>query len=79
MGWSGKKNGELLTLMSIDGYEVLLTADQNLRYQQKRAGVAISIVKMIAKTNRIEDLAPVAPAVLLALDAIKTCTVVEVR
>jgi hypothetical protein len=44
MGWSGKKNGELLRLMNDNGFEVLLTVDQNLRHQQnlKAAGVPCS-------------------------------------
>lgn len=32
MGWSGKKNGELLRLMNQEGFTILLTTDQNLRY-----------------------------------------------
>ena len=41
MGWSGKKNGELLRLMSQERFAILLTTDQNLRYQQnlQQAGV----------------------------------------
>lgn len=35
MAWSGKKNGELLQLMQQVGFTILLTTDQNLRYQQK--------------------------------------------
>jgi hypothetical protein len=34
MGWSGKNNGELLQLMAQEGFTILLTTDQNLRYQQ---------------------------------------------
>lgn len=34
MGWAGKKNGELLKLMQNENFSVLLTANQNLRYQQ---------------------------------------------
>ena len=34
MGWSGKKNGELLPLITSHNFAVLLTTDQNLRYQQ---------------------------------------------
>jgi hypothetical protein len=34
MSWTGKKNGELLALMANQKMEVLLTTDQNLRYQQ---------------------------------------------
>ena len=37
MGWSGKKNGELLALMVSNGFEVLLTVDQNFRHQQNLA------------------------------------------
>jgi len=33
MGWSEKKNGELLLLMSQESFTILLTTDQNLRYQ----------------------------------------------
>ena len=46
MGWSGKKNGELLQVMAAQGFEVLLTADQRLRHQQdlQAAGVAVIVL-----------------------------------
>ncbi|MGB8918840.1 MAG: hypothetical protein WCC89_18445 [Candidatus Sulfotelmatobacter sp.] len=35
MGWSARlKNGELLNAAEADGFDVLLTCDQNIRYQQ---------------------------------------------
>ena len=34
MNWDGKKNGELLELMLKEGFEVLITADKNLKNQQ---------------------------------------------
>lgn len=34
MGWSGQKNGDLLALMRMNGFDVLLTVDQGLRHQQ---------------------------------------------
>lgn len=77
-GWSGKKNGELLALMAADGFEVLLTADRNIRYQQNLTGVPVAVLVMKAKSNRLEDLVPLAPAVLLALATIAPGTVVEV-
>lgn len=64
MGWSGLKNGALLTAMAANGFEVLLTVDQNLRYQQNLATYGAAIVVMIAPTNRIDDLRALAPAVL---------------
>jgi hypothetical protein len=41
LGWSGKKNGELLQLMAGQGFEVLVTVDQSIRHQQnlQAAGV----------------------------------------
>ena len=49
MGWSGKKNGELLTAMSGDGFEVLLTVDQNLRHQQNFASSGIALIVLIGR------------------------------
>ena len=47
-GWAGKKNGELLALMAAAGFEVLLTVDQNLRYQQNLAASSVAVVRAIA-------------------------------
>jgi hypothetical protein len=38
MGWSTVTNGELLKLAEEHGYEVFVTTDQNLRYQQNLKG-----------------------------------------
>ena len=46
-GWSDKDNGELLDLAERDGYEVFVTTDQNLRYQQNLAGRAVRIVVLL--------------------------------
>ena len=34
MGWAGTKNGALPERMAGEGFTILLTADQNLRYEQ---------------------------------------------
>ena len=33
MGWLGKKNGELLALIALNGFDYFVTIDKNLRYQ----------------------------------------------
>ena len=71
MGWSGKKNGELLGLMAADGFEVLVTVDQNLRHQQNLAGSGVAVVVLTAATNRLADLVPLMPSALAALATIK--------
>ncbi len=78
MGWAGKKNGELLKLMQNEGFSVLLTADQNLRYQQNLEQVEISIIVMVASSNRLEDLFPLIPNVRNALDNIVIGEIIEI-
>ena len=65
-------------MMVADGFEVLLTVDQNLRYQQNLATYGAAIVVVIAPTNRIDDLRPLAPDVLQALTTIRPGDIVEV-
>ena len=48
--WAGANNGELLNLMEAAGWEVFVTADKNLRYQQDLSSRAIAIVEL--PTNR---------------------------
>jgi predicted nuclease of predicted toxin-antitoxin system len=48
-GWSGKENGELLALAEVE-FDVLVTLDTNLRYQQNLAGRKISIVVLRAQS-----------------------------
>jgi glutamate racemase len=44
MGWDRLSNGELLTAAEQAGFELLLTTDKNIRYQQNLAGRKIAIV-----------------------------------
>ena len=46
-GWSSLKNGELLTLAEAEGFDALLTTDQNLRYQQNLSDRRISVVVLL--------------------------------
>lgn len=43
LGWARKKNGELLALAESAGFEMLLTTDQRLRYQQNLSGRRLAI------------------------------------
>ena len=47
-GWSDKGNGGLLDATEHDGYEVLVTTDQNLRYQQNLAGRQVELVALLS-------------------------------
>ena len=76
-GYGAKKNGELLSLME-GRWDVLLTNDRNIRYQQNMSGRGVSIVILCAKSNRIKDLLPLMPACARALVSIRPGSVLEV-
>jgi len=75
-GWAGLKNGELLQRAAAAGFEVFLTADQNLTYQQNLTGAPLCVIMLIAPTITLRDLLPLVPALLLA---IRTARPGEVR
>jgi hypothetical protein len=66
MRWSGVKNGKLLTLAA-DNFDVFVTADQNLQYQQNLAALPISVVVLVAFDSRLETLRTLIPEVLSSL------------
>lgn len=69
-GWAGVKNGALLR--AADGqFDALLTVDQGVEHQQNLTGFAIGVVVMAAASNDIDDLRPLVPAVLEALDQLQ--------
>jgi hypothetical protein len=71
--WAGlksKKNGELLSVAEQAGYDALLTVDQGLGYQQNLSRRKISIVAIRSRTNQLEDLLALVPALLEALKVI---------
>ena len=78
MGWAAKTNGELLSLAMVQ-FEVFLTADQGIQYQVNLSGVEISIVVLAARSNRFEDLKPLIPQVLAAVERIQPGDVIRVN
>lgn len=78
MGWSGLENGELLRACAAAGFEALVTLDRGIEFQQNLAALPISVVVIKARSNRIEDLQPLATSVLEVLAGIKERTLVYV-
>jgi hypothetical protein len=66
-GWAGLKNGELLQVAADAGFEVLVTADRNLQFQQNLSRSRIGIILLIAPSNALEDLLPLVPNLLVAI------------
>jgi hypothetical protein len=55
---SGLKNGALLAAAEAAGFDVIVTTDQEIPYQQKLALRNIAVVVLCAQTNRLADLQP---------------------
>ena len=78
-GFAGLKNGQLLDAAERQGFQALLTADQNIPAQQNLGKRALSIVILCAPTNRLRDLLVLVPSVRKALADIGRGVVVVVR
>jgi len=63
-GWSGLKNGVLLGRAAEAGFEVFLTADQNLEFQQNLSRSGLFVLVLVAPSNALEDLLPLVPTIL---------------
>jgi hypothetical protein len=68
MGWMAIKNGQLLALAS-QAFDVFVTVDRNLRYQQNLTTLPITIIVLCARTNRLADLIPLVPDLTAAIEA----------
>ena len=62
----------LLRLMLDADFATLITVDRNLEYQQNVAAVGIGVIVLHARSNRTEDLAPLAPEIRSILPTVRT-------
>jgi hypothetical protein len=76
-GWAGVKNGELLQ-RAAGRFDLLLTVDRNLEYQQNFATVALAVVVVHAPSNDVAVLRPLMPAVLAAISESRPGTVTHI-
>jgi predicted nuclease of predicted toxin-antitoxin system len=67
MGWAGIKDLELLVLAAAE-FDVFVTADRNLLFQQNLSPFDLSLIVLKAQSNRLADLKPLVPKVLEILD-----------
>jgi hypothetical protein len=77
MGWTALKNGELLR-RAVEQFDVFVTADQNLQYQQNLQVLPIAVAVLVAKSNRMQSLKPLVPQLLLAIASLEPRTLVRV-
>lgn len=74
MGWAGVKNGELLKLVETD-FDVFITSDKNLRYQQNLQELTIAI--LLLPSNQVPIIKNLLPQTDEALETIKETDFVD--
>ena len=69
-GWSTIKNGELLALATKE-FDVFVTVDRNLSFQQNLPAFTIAVIVLRARSNRLADLQPLVPELLAVIPTAK--------
>lgn len=67
LNWLGKKNGELLALMRDNGFEALVTGDQNMPYQQNWRTYPFAVIVLVGHPKRYDIHVKLMPQVLALL------------
>ena len=76
-GWASIKNGELLARAAGE-FDVLLTADKGMGYQQNLAHLPVAILIVLARSNRMEHMAAAVPRILEALENLQPRTLTKI-
>ena len=76
MGWDRLRNGDLIQVAE-EAFDVLITSDQKLKYQQNLTGRKLGII--VLPTNHLPSVLQLAPKVALALSELSPGTIVEVQ
>ena len=61
MGWAGLENGDLIKQAAANGFDALITADQNIEHQQNLDNLPMPIVVLTGYRTRLQDLQPLVP------------------
>jgi predicted nuclease of predicted toxin-antitoxin system len=76
LGWGAYSNGDLIKAAEQAGFEVLITADKNLRYQQNLASRKITII--VLGSNRWETVKASGMAIISTVTTATPGTVIEI-
>jgi predicted nuclease of predicted toxin-antitoxin system len=78
MGWHSLENGTLLKAAADGGFDVMLTKDSGVEYEQHLSDLPVSVLVIRAKTNKLDDIRPLVSAILSALNTLEPRTFVRV-
>ena len=77
MGWAGLRNGTLLRRAAGE-FDVLITLDRGIPFQQSIANLRIAVLLIHALSNKLDDLEPIVEAVMAAIPQCRPGTVSSV-
>jgi hypothetical protein len=77
MGWTSLSNGALLQKAAAT-FDALLTADQNIEFQQNLKTLPMAVVVLVADSNRLESLEPLVPKILQAVGTLQPKVLIRV-
>jgi len=78
-GFAVLENGELLTAAETANFDVLLSLDQGIEYQQNLTGRKIAIIIFRTKSSRLIDLLPHVPVCIAHIELIQPAQVVKIE
>ena len=78
MGWDGVKNGALLKLAE-SRFDIFLTIDSNMEFQQNIPEYNLAIVALVAKGNDIDTLRPLMPLVISSIPKVEKGKVLHIE
>jgi len=75
-GWGGLKNGQLLALAAT-AFDVLITGDRNMQYQQNLSTLPIAVIVLATADNHLDSLRKLVPKLLSVLTNLAPRTLIE--
>ncbi len=78
LGWSALENGDLLSQAAARGFDALVTKDQGIEYEQNLTNLPLAVIVLQAKTNKLDDIRPLVPALLTTLGSLKPRTFIKI-
>ncbi|HRG45069.1 MAG TPA: hypothetical protein PLG41_02605 [Leptospiraceae bacterium] len=79
MGWKGKKNGELISLIQKEKFHAFITVDKNLRYQQNLENLPFTIIVLFVYRTKMEFIIKFLPEIKLALSNLHKSSIQEIK
>ena len=77
MGWKGLSNGTLLARAAADGFDVVVIRDSGVQYQQNLSNLPVAVIMLPKRAQKLEDLVPLIPALLMTIGSIAPKTFVQ--